>query len=244
DHSGNRDTCAITVTLNYELEEVEAGCDGENYFVELEDDGTYLLNEDDLFAILRFSDGVECRDFPDLNPTASQALFTCSSLGEAVPVTFSLTEPGQVPSTCQAFIIVEDQIDPVCATAPQLAVKAFLSGAFDATTGLMRDDLRALGLVPTVDPYGNFSVVATRSVLEVTGPDAIVDWVQLGLRSATDPTQILHVKSVLLQRDGDVVDWDGVSPITLPGVAAGNYYVAIKHRNHLAMMTQTAVTLE
>ncbi|MEM9258033.1 MAG: hypothetical protein AAGA62_00215, partial [Bacteroidota bacterium] len=244
DHSGNRDTCAITVTVDFEFEPVVAGCDGETYSVELEDDGTYLLNEDDLFAILRFSDGVECRDFPDLNPTASQALFTCSSLGESVPVTFSLTEPGQAPSTCQALIIVEDQIDPVCATAPQLAVKAFLSGAFDATTGLMRDDLRVLGLVPIVDPYGNFSVVATRSVLEVTGPDAIVDWVQLELRSATDPTQILHVKSVLLQRDGDVVDWDGVSPVTLPGVAAGNYYVAIKHRNHLAMMTQTAVTLE
>ncbi|MEM9931473.1 MAG: hypothetical protein AAF840_16810, partial [Bacteroidota bacterium] len=153
-------------------------------------------------------------------------------------------EPGQAPSTCEAFIVVEDNIDPICVTAPQLSIKAFLSGPFDPTTGLMRDDLRALGLVPIVDPYGNFSVVATSAVLEVTGPDAIVDWVQLELRNAADPTQIEHVKSVLLQRDGDVVDWDGVSPVTFVGVPAGNYHVAIKHRNHLAMMTQLPIPIQ
>jgi len=46
----------------------------------------------------------------------------------------------------------------------------------------------------------------------------------------------------LLQRDGDIVEVDGVSPVsfTLPN---GDYYVAIRHRNHLGAMTAQPITL-
>jgi hypothetical protein len=39
------------------------------------------------------------------------------------------------------------------------------------------------------------------------------------------------------------VDLDGVSPVSFANVAAGNYYVVVRHRNHLAVMSASAVAL-
>ncbi|MBK8339982.1 MAG: hypothetical protein IPK99_08295 [Flavobacteriales bacterium] len=41
---------------------------------------------------------------------------------------------------------------------------------------------------------------------------------------------------MLLQRDGDVVDLDGISTVGFAGLAAGSYCVAVKPRNHLPVM--------
>jgi hypothetical protein len=46
----------------------------------------------------------------------------------------------------------------------------------------------------------------------------------------------------LLQRDGDVVELDGISPVALP-VAPGNYHIAVRHRNHLGVMSASSVAL-
>ena len=52
----------------------------------------------------------------------------------------------------------------------------------------------------------------------------------------------LATRAALLQRDGDVVDVDGVSSVQV-AVADGNYYVAVRHRNHLGVMTANPVAL-
>jgi hypothetical protein len=41
----------------------------------------------------------------------------------------------------------------------------------------------------------------------------------------------------LLQRDGDIVDVDGKSPVTFNNVDPGNYTIAVRHRNHLGLST-------
>ena len=55
---------------------------------------------------------------------------------------------------------------------------------------------------------------------------------------------VVATRSALLQRDGDVVDMDGISPVYFEGVANGNYYVAIKHRNHLNVMSLQPLVLD
>lgn len=133
----------------------------------------------------------------------------------------------------------------------RLALKLFLDGPYDQATGTMRDDLRAAGLVPAAEPYtaagwtqaadgGGESVQA--GVLSKTGTQAIVDWVMVELRSSATPTTILATRPALLQRDGDVVAEDGVSPIALR-TAAGAYFVCVRHRNHLGAMTAAPITL-
>ena len=63
-----------------------------------------------------------------------------------------------------------------------------------------------------------------------------MDWVFLELRSATSAAQVVATRSALLQRDGDVVDVDGVSSVAFaPSVNAANYYLTVRHRNHLGV---------
>jgi len=125
--------------------------------------------------------------------------------------------------------------------------KVFLQGPLlnPATPGLMNDDLRALGYLPTTSPYGDGTTVAA-SVFNTGGSsgtgltqDNIVDWVWVELRAANDNTKLINEKSALLQRDGDVVALDGVSNLFMTA-APTNYYVVVKHRNHLGTMSSTA----
>ncbi|WP_187270987.1 hypothetical protein [Neolewinella aurantiaca] len=138
----------------------------------------------------------------------------------------------------------------------QLELKVALQGSlFDTGSSLMRDDLRTGGFLPTTEPYtamgGKFThfgdgggETTTSAVLMANDgtPDAIVDWVFVELRDATDPSVIVETRSALLQRDGDVVEAaDGITPLTFSGIVGTTYYVAVKHRNHLGVMTGSAV---
>ncbi|MCB9169203.1 MAG: alpha/beta hydrolase [Flavobacteriales bacterium] len=136
-------------------------------------------------------------------------------------------------------------------TGLQVSARVFLEGPYDPATGLMRDDLRSLGLLPLTDPYpalgyvhvdaGSNGPIAS-DVLDVTGSDAIVDRVVLELRDATDPMIVVGSRSVLLQRDGDIVDLDGSSPVTF-ALPPGDYFLAVRHRNHLGCMTAGTIAL-
>src|SRR4030095_12809253 len=68
--------------------------------------------------------------------------------------------------------------------------------------------------------------------------NSIVDWVFAQLHRSSDNV-VMSTRAVLLQRDGDVVDVDGtgavVNQINFAGELAGNYYVSIRHRNHLGV---------
>ncbi len=131
--------------------------------------------------------------------------------------------------------------DTFCTTDYTLAIDVYLQGAaINPNTGeetLMRDDLRVAGLLPTTSPYNTETCDST--VFDVTGSDAIVDWVWIELRDTVDQTVISASRSALLQRDGDVVDVDGTSHLTF-SLEQDAYYVAIKHRNHLGVMHDTS----
>ena len=132
----------------------------------------------------------------------------------------------------------------------QLNLSAFLQGPYlsPTTTGLMNDNLRSGGYLPTTSPY-NDNLTCTSTVFNSGGTsgfgtanDDIVDWVWIELRDATDNTAIIGSNSALLQRDGDVVDTDGISNL---GILAPNndYFVAVKHRNHLGIMSANTIAL-
>ncbi|MCC6727042.1 MAG: hypothetical protein IT258_21245 [Saprospiraceae bacterium] len=137
---------------------------------------------------------------------------------------------------------------------PKVYLQAALHGLSPAAT-LMRDDLRAEGLLPMTEPYtglanfqhkggGGGETIANAALLQATGPDAIVDWVVVELRTSSSATNaVLATSSALVQRDGDVVAADGQSPVIFSNVDAGQYHVVIRHRNHLSIMTNAKVSL-
>ncbi|MBL7982013.1 MAG: hypothetical protein JNL52_09410 [Flavobacteriales bacterium] len=130
-----------------------------------------------------------------------------------------------------------------------VSARAMLDGPF--STGLMSDALRAASLIPAMEPYtalgyahagGGGGEQVSSSVLAVTGNNAIVDWVVVELRDPLEPATIYATRSALIQRDGDVVGLDGTSPVSF-SLPAGSYRVAIRHRNHLGVMTATPLAL-
>lgn len=120
---------------------------------------------------------------------------------------------------------------------------AFLQGPINnpVTPGLMNDNLRVNAQIPTTSPYSD-GIATTAAVLNVTGPDAIVDWVWIELRNAADRSIIVEGHSALLQRDGNIVAVDGTSTLSFTA-AADNYYLLIGHRNHLAILSATPVAI-
>jgi hypothetical protein len=121
----------------------------------------------------------------------------------------------------------------------------FLQGAaLNPATGeitLMRDDLRSNNYIPTTSPYGD-GLICNVNVLNVTGDNAIVDWVWIELRDETDNTIVEASRSALLQRDGNIVAVDGTSYVEFE-LASGNYYISIHHRNHLGIISNGTITL-
>lgn len=81
--------------------------------------------------------------------------------------------------------------------------------------------------------------------------NAIVDWVFIEIRDGSKLDSVVTTRAALLQRDGDVrdhrvftdprkMDADGYAYLTFDSTLAGDYYVAVRHRNHLGVMTNDA----
>ncbi|MEM6685446.1 MAG: HYR domain-containing protein [Bacteroidota bacterium] len=126
-----------------------------------------------------------------------------------------------------------------------LQAKVYLQGAsLNQNVGqenLMRDDLRVAGLLPTASPYGDVSTDAM-TFADVEPNNAIVDWIWVELRDATNNTTVIAAQSALLQRDGDIVSVDGTTAVKFD-VESGNYYIVIKHRNHIGIMSANTIAL-
>ena len=172
------------------------------------------------------------------NGTLTYTPNTTSFVGTAT-FKYAICDDG-VPNKCDTASVIVLVLAPnkVC-----LLPKAYLQGALlgvDLPNILMRDDLRVKNLLPTTSPYSGGLTVAnttTTTVLAVTGNDAIVDWVFVELRSGADSTLIVDSRSALIQRDGDMVDVDGTGSVKFSQANAGQYYLVVKHRNHLGVMS-------
>jgi pimeloyl-ACP methyl ester carboxylesterase len=177
-----------------------------------------------------------------------------------------MNRPGQVKGTSvgkdtmtvtyqgQSLIVPITVLDaPFKRNGLLVAPKVFLQGPYATSTGMMIDSLRTKFLLPTSDePYQSMSYqdlnnttveLPLEGVFDSTGNKGIVDWVWLELRNSTNPAQVVATRSALLRRDGNVVDMDGASNVYFNDVPPGNYYFALRHRNHLGVMTASALTL-
>lgn len=138
-----------------------------------------------------------------------------------------------------------------CSPRITVGAKVLLEGPYSQATQRMDDALRSGGLLPAAEPYtalgfplvaGGTGVTLSNGVSAVTGDDAICDWVVMEVRQAVAPYTALSTRTAILQRDGDIVGFDGASPITFD-LPSGVYHVAVRHRNHLGVMTGAPVQL-
>lgn len=132
-----------------------------------------------------------------------------------------------------------------------LAMKVLLEGPYDEGTQLLADALRSGALVPLNEPYAGLgfahfgqggSEAVDANIFVPTGNDAIVDWIMVEVRDKNDASTVLSTRSALLQRDGDVVELDGVGPLII-NLPEDDYFISVRHRNHLGTMTDGPIHL-
>lgn len=181
-----------------------------------------------------------------INTTAGNGVIECTvPAGTAVGAGYKL----RVTNISSFYAPIEVPFE-VTNPSPVVRImpRVFLEGPFDA--GSMHDDLRAAGLVPLSEPYtglgyifnGGGGETIDAAILNATGSDAIVDWMVLELRDKNNSASVLASRSVLLQSDGDVVDLDGTSEVAL-SIGDDEYHIAIRHRNHLGVMSLNTIDL-
>ena len=126
----------------------------------------------------------------------------------------------------------------------RLNLRVLLGGAYDPNSGLMNDGLRQSTGFPASEPFSALGMIDLlysggelfgQDVLQTTGNDAITDWVLVKLRFPTEPSVVVAERAALVQRDGDVVDMDGISPVSF-AIPGNNYSYSVHHRNHLGVM--------
>ena len=120
-------------------------------------------------------------------------------------------------------------------------VKAWLQGPYGS--GAMTTSLNTAGYIPMSHPYAvaPWNYGGTESVTGI--PAGVVDWVLVQLRTGTDSASTVATRAAFIKSDGTIVDVDGTSTVVFSGVASGSYYVVVRHRNHLAVMSADTVTL-
>lgn len=135
------------------------------------------------------------------------------------------------------------------AIVSNIRLKAALEGAMAGGTHLMEDDLRVLNLIPTSEPYTalgythvnanpGISIPNPAAVFAVTGANAIVDWVFVKIHDADNPALIMEARPALIQRDGDLVEVDGVTLFEVNNFIMCSSAISLFHRNHLGIQTQ------
>lgn len=127
-------------------------------------------------------------------------------------------------------------------TSATVAATAFIEGAYNGTN--LNTTLNAN--IPTSQPYS----INGHAGAETAGaiPVNAVDWVLVELREAASAAAALSSTKVgsaagFLMNDGTIKATDGTSDLTvsLSGNTGSEFFVVVYHRNHLAIMSASAI---
>jgi|GEM_PF-3494458 len=91
--------------------------------------------------------------------------------------------------------------------------------------------------------YGNGEMDDAAATLAVSGDEAVVDWLMVEIRNMNNEAEVLGYQSVVLKKNGQVMGENGDSLLVFPGLDEGDYYVTIRHRNHLGETTNDPIFL-
>ncbi|MEM8524514.1 MAG: alpha-amylase family glycosyl hydrolase [Bacteroidota bacterium] len=198
-------------------------------------------NDQDVLVIANLDPNASHNVQPDYNQ-AGERWYRYNGDPAVDGSSFTVTSANYLLAPSEVLVLTNFEIP----TLQELAIKVNLEGAYNGVA--MDGSLE----IPVTEPFSdmpNFTHVGQgggesilTEALQNTGNEQIVDWVFLELRDANDNTQVLETRAALLQRDGDVVDVNGTSPVGF-NVVAGDYYVVVRPRHHLGVMSVMPVTL-
>lgn len=169
-----------------------------------------------------------------VDTTTVTAAVPASAIDTAGTFAVTVATPGPAggTSSAQDFVVAPPVVD----------AKVYLEGADNGTA--MTTTLRNDGLLPLAQPYGAapWSFAGAEQVASI--PAGVVDWVLLELRTGTGSATRVERRAAFLLSGGAIVDTGGTGPVAFPATPAGSYRIVVYHRNHLALMSASAVSLD
>jgi hypothetical protein len=118
-------------------------------------------------------------------------------------------------------------------------IKIYLEGAFknnDMSTNLNDQNIIPLSQSFNISPW---NYLGSEKVQKI--PNKIVDWILVELRTKKNASSMVIRRAAFLKSDGSIVDLDGKSKLLFEDISADNYYLVIKHRNHLPIMSSQPI---
>ncbi|MGB0932047.1 MAG: hypothetical protein ACPGVB_14780 [Chitinophagales bacterium] len=70
-----------------------------------------------------------------------------------------------------------------------------------------------------------------------------VDWILLEVRNSTDKSQISGQAACIVLKDGTVVGTDGSDGTVFTALGNGDYFISVKSRHHLGILSSNLVSL-
>ena len=135
-------------------------------------------------------------------------------------------------------------VGDVCDGA-EVRIRVLLEGPYD-TGGNMLNQLNPLGLIPGNHPYDVAPYNIAPFASAVTVPVNAVDWIVVEARTGVPNANSAGVRGTatietqvgFLLINGDIVNVQGTSGLNFTSLSpGGNYYFAVRHRNHLDILT-------
>lgn len=198
----------------------------------------------DLYGIWKTTSGVVAVGRQSKNTTTGQPN------GNPIPVTNAPAWGNTTPNAKSAIFVyypASNLINPNdgFASTPSVTfqAKALLQGAYNPTTQLMTTSLNINNLLPLTQPFNTPPWNYTGTETAVSMPANAVDWVLLEVRNVA--FELVAARAALMLDNGLIIDANGnPDGVAFDNLISGyNYYLAIKHRNHAAVVSSTMITL-
>ena len=188
-------------------------------------------------------------DTPDfVNPTGTSGTdyaLTVSSDGIDDGTTITLSNPdysGVDRPQGAAYDLGAFEFNDGSSNNINVKAKVFLQGPF--STNSMSTTLNQNSMLPNSQPYNTPPWNYNGNESFSSGPSTtMVDWVLVELRSASNPSQVVARRAAVLENNGHLLETNATEGIVFSNVIPGAYYIAVYHRNHLAIMSAAPVPL-
>jgi len=118
-----------------------------------------------------------------------------------------------------------------------VGIRAFLEGPYVASGDTMIMSLSTSGFISLTSPFTE-DTVTVNSI-----PENITDWVLVQLRIDAEGPAVAS-KSAFLRNDGWILSSNGMTPFLTFHVNDGAYFISVRHRNHLSVMSKNPMELE
>lgn len=147
----------------------------------------------------------------------------------------SSEEYTKVNSSLSLNITVPSRSYSIWIEGVTIQAKIFLEGAYNSSTNLMSTSLNDNNKLPFTSPFSE----DLRTVTSID--ETITDWILVQLYDELTNEPVVS-KSVFVKEDGMICLEDGSTAIPLDA-GDGDYYLVLKHRNHLAVASKSKISV-